>query len=288
MFRRLPCVPFVPLAALLTAAIAPCSAADPPPREIRALLVNGRSGKEDTEQATFYLKSALNPFDDKEPTTVTPIRPRVVSTAEFGKLGAKELEAWDCIFLCDVPRLTREEVQCLEAYVRAGGGLVICLGPQVNLDVYNTEVFREGKGLLPVRLLERRKAKEKHSFRFAPVEGTFKQPPLDAFSTEASQAALLQPTFLQFVRVSDPSPKAKVRTVLAFEEVAVDREGKGTVAGAAILEWRPFAADKDRGGRMVLVTTTVDIRWSTFPLSAAFAPVVHELAGFVTREPRRR
>jgi hypothetical protein len=288
MLRRLRCFLLVPLAALSIASVAPSSAADPPPKAIRALLVNGRSGKERTDQATYYLNIALNPFDDKEPAKMAPVHPSVVSPAEFDKLTPKDLEAWDGIFLCDVARLTNEDVQRLGAFVRAGGGLVVCLGPQVGLDSYNAELFRDGKGLLPVRLLERRKAKEKQSFRFVPVEGTFKQPPLDTFANEAAQAALLRPKFLQFVRVGDPPPRAKVRTVLAFEEVAVDREGKGTTAGAAILEWRPFSDRKDRGGRVVLVTTTLDLEWNTWPLSASFAPMIHELARFIAADARRR
>jgi len=283
MYRGLWSFLFISLAALSTA-----SAADPAPKAIRALLVNGRSGKEPIDQATFYLKIALNPFDDKEPAKVTPVRPEVIAAAEFGWLTAKDLESWDCVFLCDVERLSNEEVRRLEGFVRAGGGLVICLGPNVDLDAFNARLFRDGEGLVPVRLLERRKTKEKHSFRFTAGEGTFKEPPLDAFVGEAAQAALLRPRFSQFVRVGDPSPKAKVRTVLAFEEVAVDREGKGTFAGAAIMEWRPFAEGKDKSGRVVLVTTTVDRQWNTLPASITFAPLVHELTHFVTREPRRR
>src|SRR5205823_7835748 len=47
---------------------------------------------------------------------------------------------------------TNDRVAALENFVRSGGGLVFFLGDQVNAEVYNDRLYRNGQGLLPLRL----------------------------------------------------------------------------------------------------------------------------------------
>src|SRR5262249_46977985 len=101
---------------------------------VPVLLVNGSP---EGEPATEALQVALNPF----PAGATPrtvfARPRVMSVKEFNYATPDNLGPYDCIFLCDVERLTGAEVSRLETQLRRGGGVVFCLGPRVNLDEYN-------------------------------------------------------------------------------------------------------------------------------------------------------
>src|SRR2546421_2818143 len=81
------------------------------PREIKVLLVNGRTTGEGKDQATFFLSTALNLFDDKQPPEQPRVRSRVVSVAQFSDRSLVDLSSYDCVFLCDVPRLGRTEGQ---------------------------------------------------------------------------------------------------------------------------------------------------------------------------------
>jgi hypothetical protein len=272
-----------------------CSAApeappDPPRKEIRALLVNGRPGKERFDQATAFLSAACEVFSKDSPPADGPrIRHKVISMKDFSALGAKDLDKWDCVFLCDAPRLSADEARRLEAFVRGGGGVVFCLGPQVDVEAYNAELYRKGKGLLPVRLVKQRKGTDKQAFRFGCPENTFKEPPLNGFATEASRDLLGRVQFTSFILVEEPDAKAKVRTVLHFEEVLMDKPEKGTRAGIAMLEWRPFADGKDMPtGRVVLLTTTVNLEWNSWPVSPSFPVVVQELLRFVSPDRSQR
>src|SRR5262249_14656880 len=159
--------------------------------------------KDRFDQATGYLSLALNPFREPPPGG-THVRPVVVSPAQFADPAVTDLDAWDCVFLCDVPRLSREEARRLETFVRAGGGVVFCLGPRVDADAYNAPLFRDGKGLVPVQLLGPREAKEEHFFRFAFDEGTFKGPPFGALAAEDFRTSLRGARSRQFVRVGEP------------------------------------------------------------------------------------
>src|SRR5947209_8332523 len=106
MVRQLRGFPLLCLGFLIGLPVAsPDAVPERPAKEIKALLVDGRPAKDPLDQATGFLRIALNPFEDKAPPEVAKVHVKVVSVAEFGDLGAKDLEAWHCVFLCDVPRL---------------------------------------------------------------------------------------------------------------------------------------------------------------------------------------
>src|SRR5206468_8356422 len=120
------------------------------------------------DQATEYLFDALNPYQDGMAPAASPIRVRKIPAAEFYDAGQADLAAQDCVFLCDVPRLSMPEAQRLEDHVKRGGGLVVCLGPNAakNLDSYNDVLYRNGRGLLPARLVGRQEAPKGYYFHF--------------------------------------------------------------------------------------------------------------------------
>src|SRR6185369_11479536 len=97
-------------------------------------------------------RDALQPVE-KGSLRESPVRPRLVSETQFADAALGDLAAYDCIFLCDVPRLSNPEVRRLEMHLRRGGGVVFCLGPRVDLEAYNRLLFRNGEGILPARLL---------------------------------------------------------------------------------------------------------------------------------------
>lgn len=273
------------VAMLLLFSICPIAFAQPEvTRPVRALLVNGHAAKDRFEQATGFLYMAMDPLEGKEPNKAT-IRPTVVSAAQFAD-AAKDLSAYDCVYLCDVPRLGKTEVARLQDYVRGGGGVVIGLGPGIDVENYNSELFKDGKGLLPVKLLEIKKAMdEQRNFQLLATAEAAKKPPLVGLG-ENPNLLLASISFRSFVKVSEPAAKTKAQVILSFAE-SVAGKIEGQDAGIAMVAWQPFADEMKKGGRVVLLTTTLDARWNNWPASILFLPAVHELTAFVAATPRR-
>src|SRR5207247_3489241 len=88
------------------------------------LLVNGKPAPEPYDRATEWLTDALNPYKSGQPPRTVSARPRVVSTAQFADRNLTDLAGYDCIYLCDVPRLDSAEVRRLENHLQRGGGVV--------------------------------------------------------------------------------------------------------------------------------------------------------------------
>jgi hypothetical protein len=274
---------------------------------VPVLLVNGST---EGEPATEALQIALNPFSAAATPRTVFARPRVMTVKEFNYATPENLAPYDCIFLCDVERLTAAEVGRLETHLRRGGGLVVSLGPRVNLDEYNRTVYRNGKGILPARLVGKRDG-EGRFFSLQADEDAYRRPPLDAFAADNDRLSLRAARFRQFIQV-EPAPRGQPRTVLSFLADA-SAAAKGPAApdrmAPALVEWQPPLPEKpkaaereregvDRGepatlartqvpqpsgryrGRVLLVATTVNRDWADWPVSPSFLPLMQELLRF--------
>src|SRR5262249_21135189 len=137
---------------------------------------------------------------------IAPVRVKKLPAAEFSDAGLGDLAGQDCVFLCDVPRISQSEARRLESHVLRGGGLVVSLGPNAakNLDSYNDFLYKNGQGLLPAQLRGRQQAPKGYYFHFHTDEAGFKQPPLAAFTLERDRARLLSAPFAEFVRTELP------------------------------------------------------------------------------------
>ena len=134
--------------------------------------------------------------------------------------GLGDLTGYDCVFLCDVARLSQPEIRRLETHLRRGGGVVVSLGDQVDLGSYNEFLYRNGTGLLPARLLSRARAPAEFFFHLGADAESYRVPPLDAFGDDNDRVSLLAARFRQFVR-SQPAPRGGPRKVLSFLPAAV-------------------------------------------------------------------
>ena len=66
---------------------------------------------------------------------------------------SSEISQYDVIFIANLYRINEDIVTKLERWVSSGGGLVFLLGDQIDEDVYNDLLFKDGEGLLPLKLL---------------------------------------------------------------------------------------------------------------------------------------
>jgi uncharacterized membrane protein/CheY-like chemotaxis protein len=249
------------------------------------LVVNGKPAADRYDQAASWLADALFPFPESVRHPAYPARPKVIDTARFADPGASDLSAYDCVFLCDVPRLSEREVARLETHLQRGGGLVICLGPDVDLEAYNRLLFQDGKGLLPGKLIGVAQAPADGLFTPVADEEAYQRPPLTAFAGDDERASLMSARFKQYVRVQAP-PGSAARRLLGLAPNFTDRPKERPAAlGAAdplILEWPRHR------GRVVLVTSTVNTDWTSWPIAPSFPPFVQELFRFAVLQPPRR
>jgi hypothetical protein len=253
---------------------------------VPVLVVNGKPAAERYEQAGAWLADALFPFADSVRRSAYPARPKVIDTAQFADPGASDLSAFDCVFLCDVPRLSEREVARLETHLQRGGGLVICLGPDVDPEAYNRLLYKDGQGLLPAKLLGVETAPADGFFTPIADEESFQRPPLTAFAGDDERASLQAARFKQYYRVDLPAGSA-ARRVLGLVPTFADRPKESLPARASPPD--PLILDAPRyRGRVVLVTSTVNTDWTSWPIAPSFPPFVQELFRFAMLQPPRR
>ncbi len=109
------------------------------------LLVDGATVPGERGGDAFYLASALAPGGGAPTGLAIQIDSQRALTRE-------SLDRYDTIWMLDVPSLDPPEVDALEAYVQAGGGVCFFVGPRTLIESTNTRLYRDGQGLFPVPL----------------------------------------------------------------------------------------------------------------------------------------
>ncbi|MFO0969663.1 MAG: BatA domain-containing protein [Gemmataceae bacterium] len=122
---------------------------------VPVLLVDGRGKvtKDETGQDWFYLNSSFE--------SAPSANYKVVFGEEIGRgvperalERTDELSRFSSVYLLNVASLKPEQVASLESYVAAGGGVAFFMGPDVSKDLYNKVLYKEGKGVFPVELID--------------------------------------------------------------------------------------------------------------------------------------
>lgn len=265
---------------------------------IPVLLVNGKPAPDRFDRATEYLRLALNPFPRGIEPKWAPLRPKVVNAAQFGDVPEDELLSYDLIVLADVGQFGPGDMRRIDAHVRRGGGLLVALGDKAldNLDAYNRLLYKGEQGLLPAQLFKKVVAPAEHFFSLHAQESQFLELPLRAFKLDEDRVSLKTGRFRTYVEAK-PAPDAKVRTIVTFmPELAVgakvEFDKSLPTTDPAILEWNPPLGKQEPGkgkqkgmqptaryrGKVVLMTTTLNMDWNTWPGSPSYGALMQELA----------
>jgi Aerotolerance regulator N-terminal/von Willebrand factor type A domain/CARDB len=119
-----------------------------PLRAIEVLIIDGDASIRYGQSESFYLSRALAPAGPVS----SGILPEVVPDGDVDLLA---LNKYAVVFLLNCNRLgdkTADNIEQLERWVAAGGGLVIMPGDQIEEPFYNTHFWRDGRGLSPLKL----------------------------------------------------------------------------------------------------------------------------------------
>lgn len=232
-------------------------------REVRVLVVNGdpRTVRHDDE--TFYLETALRPGDRADSAMA-------VTTTTSDEVARRRLADFDVIFLCNVKPLDAARARELEAWVRAGGGLFVAVGDNVDADAYNATMapllaqeLRSAREVAPGATGRERDSRAEHIGKIEAGHPVFRVFPPDA-------PALREARFHRYMLVGPTTKVENRRTLARYQNHA-----------PALVEARLGS------GRLLLFTSSIDRDWTDLPIHKGFLPLVQEAARYLARTPTR-
>lgn len=235
-----------------------------PREQVRALLVNGEPSSVAQNDELFFLMRALSPGRGVE----SPVLPTVTTV---DGLDNRELENFDVVVLANVARMSQSSVAKLTDFVEGGGGLFIGLGSQVDPAIYNQQL-----GALLPRPLRGLKLLAERNDPDAPVKTT-------RFGNSQRQ----HPIF----RVFSLPGGTSIQSVQAFSYMLLD-PSPADEQSAVLLSFQdnaPALLERQVGqGRVVLLTTSLDLDWTDFPIRTAYLPMMHRSMMYLARRSASR
>ncbi len=217
---------------------------------LRVLVISGDEREGSSAGESWYLRNALAPFGGGNGGRGNPADIAVV------KDWPGELRSYNVVVLANVPQITAAQARALEQYVYEGGGLLVAPGGLSRVENYNTLLYRNGSGLLPARL------------------GTS----VGGWSTPAYVASLdSEHPIFKFINGWQAMPSAVVGRY--FPAVAKPLEARvlGTLSSG-----EPYAVEGLLGrGRVLLLTTPLEVEWNQLPLSSFYLPFVQSAARYL-------
>ena len=201
----------------------------------------------DLNRDAFYVEQAL----DAASTSGPVYEVSGASAAGLGALADASLRRSAAIVLLSTSGLDKRGRERLAAYARAGGGILMAAGPDVDGELVRG-VFGEAAGLQVTK-------GDEQPLTRALVASDVRHPIFQPFGADLATLALVR-----FRRVSRISG-AGCQVVARF-----------TTGEAALLDC-PAGA-----GRGLILASDLDHRWNDFPLHPSFVPFVHEAVRYLT------
>jgi len=233
---------------------------------VTVLVVDGEPDAVPFSDEVYYLTQALSSsragIAGQSRLTVNVLSPE--------KVDAASLVGVDVVVLANVARLSIPASAAVVSHVEAGGGLLLTMGDQVDVDAYN----RELGAVLPavLRGIKRQTLLDDASVSDVLGLARFKadHPILRAFAGSAADAlpglTRVRTTATMLV---EPDPRAP-REILA----------RFTNDAPALME---RAVGKNGQGRVLLLTTSIDREWTDLPIRPGFLPLVEQIVLYLGR-----
>lgn len=244
---------------------------------IRILLVNGEPSADSYNDEVTFLSTALRP----EGELFSGNEVIIVDETELADIN---LDAYHLVILTNVYRVSEPAVDSIQRFVGRGGGLLIFLGDQVDADLYNTVLYREGVGLSPAGLTEVIRAPDASHL----IMTDRLHPVLQGFNKEGDPLGIGQIPFFEYFgcepfvgtdfgqdeqdengNVQDES--SAIRSRLAIPARVIARFDDADES-PAILE-RAYGL-----GRVMLMTSAVDKEWNLWPDHPTYLPLMIEMS----------
>lgn len=225
-------------------------------RDLQALVIDGAPGEYLTSAESFFVERALNPARASGSRVV----PVVVGEGAVPRLDPRQ---YPVVFILNVgdPSVLAER---LIRYVKAGGGLFIGLGNQVNIERYNRTLAE----LLPASMGEVKASSMDLTGEKPPalVYPEISHPIFQVFR-EAGASVFSTVSFYKMVPTS-PTLKSDAEVLLKYTN------------GLPALLSRQVG-----DGRVLLFTSSLDRDWNDLPLKSVFLPLIQESTHYLAKNP---
>ena len=231
----------------------------------KVLLVEGKPAQDLYESATGYLQTALSPKADAAFQRSTVYEPVVLQPAD---LAREPLDKYEFVVLADVDRIDANVAASLEAYVRAGGSVVIFPGDALDQDNYNTVLFQEGNGLLPAKFAGIRGDPDRSTFTSLAVSPENTHALLKEFR-QTKSAFLNLPQVFRYAAL-EPPQRDDTTVICSFEQ------------GAPALVEKAFGR-----GRVLQFAFTANDAWTDLPRRPGYLLLMQEVASYVARDRQK-
>ncbi len=227
---------------------------------IPVLLINGRVADRPRDNETYYLERALKPPRGADERPLSNISP---TTWDEFELAARDFDRFNAVVLANVASISDSNtVNRIERYVRLGGTLIVFLGDRVSVDSYNTQLFRDGDGLLPAELGDE-----------------------SVIDPETARGRHLiferDPTYPGFRTLCDVSREILEKFVVFTGHIKAAPVEGATVA-ARFEGGDPAVVAKSYGsGEVILFTSSAGTAWNNLGDTGSLMMMMHELVGQV-------
>jgi len=241
-------------------------------RAIRVLLVQGQ-GEAGAREEPPLLAVALRPegpvFSGNE-----------VDVIDENALEDANLGAYHVVVLANVFRLTESVVTQVEAFARAGGGVVFFVGDQVEPELYNRLLYRGGVGLLPARLVAPIEAPATGGvYHF--VDPDYTHPLLRHFA--GTDVPFFDGVLTRQFMGCEPAGTAS-RPATAPASEPAERSAARVALSYDDPDRHPAIVEQVFGrGHVVLFTTTANKAWTNFPDWFSYVAMMQDLVQYVAR-----
>jgi len=220
---------------------------------VSVLVVDGRPSTGAWESEADYLKAFFEAGrPDEEGHRISPFEADYWTHMKFeNEIQSAQpllrLRKYSTLILANVSDLSQDAATIVEQYVQSGGSVLIFLGDMVIPERYNLIMYKDGEGLLPIKLADIAGDKERMTPLALNIQ-TYDHPITKFF--EAWQLALRRPmTFLYF---ENEVPAGSSDTIV----IATYSDMKKT---PAIVEKRLV-----NGGRIIVVTSSAWDEWNNW------------------------
>jgi len=195
-----------------------------------------------------------------------------------------ELDNFDLIYLCDLPRYSTHEAVRLSNFLNQGGGVVISLGPATDRENLNQLFGPLGTGMLPNLLEPTAIDSSQDPFKLTlsvpvqPLGLPFKELPESFF--DAARAY----QFFPLTKSEDSTSSTGLVPVLETQQgdailLTNSRGQKQPTQTKTIVEQPEQSHLPNQGlGRLALITTSLDEQWGSWVAWPGFLPLIHELS----------
>lgn len=213
-----------------------------------------------TPNEARHLAIALEPTRSERPLVVPTL-------ASESALLERDLTEFDAVVLANVGRFSRNEASVLRRYVQQGGGLIVFLGDQAQVENYNEQLASGNDWLLPASL---EGLAQTSQYRLNPL--AYRHPIVAAFAGH-ERAGLLTTPVWKYVRLK-PRTDDGAQAALGFDNgdpaIVTAPRGRGRVV---LVATAASTSSVDR-------TTNPPTPWTALSTWPSFPPLVQEALAY--------